>query len=63
MDEFEKQYPMADDALYDMYYYDDQYGVDPQDAQQMNAYGDESDEDAFIFNSNDLANRIWEDND
>ncbi len=58
MDEYEKQYPMQEDGMYDMYYYDDKYGADEGEME------DEYDsDDALIFNSNDLANRIWEDND
>ena len=64
MEEYEKEYPMTEDALYDMYYYDDKYGAGDMEGMpgaDPEAY--DSEDDALIFNSNDLANRIWEDND
>ena len=49
---------------YDMYYYDDKIagegGEEPGD--MMDEEDFESD-DALFFDNNDLANRIWEDND
>lgn len=61
MEEYEKNYPLNDGGVYDdMYYYDhlgqDNYGGMGQD-------GDIDSDDALFFDNNDLANRIWEDND
>lgn len=60
MEEYEKQYPMGEDGMYgDMYYYDDKYGgVEGEMVED-----DFDSDDALFFDNNDLANRIWEDND
>ena len=58
MEEYEKQYPMPEDGMYD-YYYDDKY---PGQEESMGEDEFDSD-DALFFDNNDLANRIWEDND
>ena len=58
MEEYEKQYPMGDDGMYDMYYYDDK--MPPEDDEAIvDDDGFDSDE-ALFFDNNDLANRIWE---
>lgn len=58
MDEYDKQYPMADDPMYD-YDYDEKYaGV--EDGMVDEEFDSD---DALFFDNNDLANRIWEDND
>ncbi len=75
MEEYDKQYPVMqgeDGGMYDdMYYYDDGKGgggfPGGQEAHMMQG-GVEDDEefdsdDALFFDNNDLANRIWEDND
>lgn len=59
MDEYEKQYPMAEDAMYDYYQYDDKYGG-VEDGMMEDEFDSD---DALFFDNNDLANRIWEDND
>ena len=52
---------MADDAMYDYYYDDKEGGVEDG---MVDDEGDEFDsDDALFFDNNDLANRIWEDND
>ena len=60
MEEYDKQFPAEDDALYDMYSYDDKYGA-AQEGIEHGIDGEdyESDDDVFFFNSNDMANRIW----
>jgi len=58
MEEYEKQYPMGDEAMYDMYYYDDKLQGD-EEAALVDDEGFDSDE-ALFFDNNDLANRIWE---
>lgn len=59
MDEYDKQYPMGEEGMYD-YYYDDKYPGAGEESM-----GDEEfdSDDALFFDNNDLANRIWEDND
>jgi len=60
MEEYEKQYPMGEDGMYDMYYYDDKMAGEEE--AMVDEDGFDSDE-ALFFDNNDLANRIWEDND
>jgi len=58
MEEYEKQYPLGEEeAMYDMYY-DNQLGQE----EEGEIDGFDSDE-ALFFDNNDLASRVWEDND
>lgn len=59
MEEYDKANPMDIDGMYDMYYYDDKF---PGEDDGLIDDGFDSDE-ALFFDNNDLANRIWEDND
>lgn len=57
MEEYEKQYPMGEEGMYDMYYDEDKRG-----AEEAGLVDDGFDSDeALFFDNNDLANRIWED--
>lgn len=61
MDEYDKRFPLADGNMYD-YYYDDR--IQGQGAETGLGEDEEFDsDDALFFDNNDLANRIWEDND
>lgn len=60
MDEYEKANPTGEDGMYDMYYYDDKFPGEEDGG--IIEDGFDSDE-ALFFDNNDLANRIWEDND
>jgi hypothetical protein len=60
MEEYEKQYPLAEDPMYDMYDYDDKLAGPEEEALVEDDFDSD---DALFFDNNDLANRIWEDND
>lgn len=56
MEEYEKQYPMGEDGMYEDYD-DERYA-----GMEEGMVDDEFDsEDVLFFDNNDLANRIWED--
>lgn len=66
MEEYEKQYPMGQgegDPMYDMYYYDDKMGGYADDRGIGVDEEDFDSDDGLFFDNNDLADRIWEDND
>lgn len=59
MEDYEKQFPNAD-GMYE-YYYDDEMPGQGEGAMMDDEEFDS--DDALFFDNNDLANRIWEDND
>ena len=59
MEDYEKQYPNPD-GMYE-YYYDDEMPGQGEGA--MIDEGEFDSDEALFFDNNDLANRIWEDND
>jgi len=67
MEDYEQQHPLAEpeDAMYDMYYYDQQqngYGYD-EDGLEDEEDGFDSDEGMNGLYVEGLADRIWDDND
>lgn len=48
---------MAEDPMYDMYYYDDKIGGPDEEGLVEDDFDSD---DALFFDNNDLANRIWE---
>ena len=59
MDDYDKRFP-SQDGMYE-YYYDDR--IQGQEDGGLPDDEEFDSDDALFFDNNDLANRIWEDND
>lgn len=58
MEEYDKQFPLDED-MYDMYYYDDKFPGAGEELEEE----DFDEDDVLFFDNNELANRIWDEND